>query len=208
MRRPARSTRLFAALGAAGARRADGPRADAVLRRLAHRGRLDDVAAAHDAAGEVRRRGARPRRRRGGPPARHYYQRDVRYGASGIVAGSRRRHIGDPEPFGIAGLRVYGDAEGRAAVGRDLRRLPVGQERSRSSRSSTRPRRITACCAIASTTAVAAARRRGRRRSSRRIRRARSFAVPDGAAQADARARRRRHARSVRRRDGASAGPA
>jgi lysophospholipase L1-like esterase len=47
----------------------------------------------------------------GRPPARHYYQRDVRYGASGIwksaVGGNK-----DPEPFGIAGLRVYGDKKG------------------------------------------------------------------------------------------------
>ena len=47
----------------------------------------------------------------GRPPARHYYQRDVRYGASGrwkaAVAGHR-----DPEPFGIAGLRVYGERKG------------------------------------------------------------------------------------------------
>jgi lysophospholipase L1-like esterase len=47
----------------------------------------------------------------GRPPARHYYQRDVRYGASGLwksaVGGVR-----DPEPYGIAGLRVYGDKKG------------------------------------------------------------------------------------------------
>jgi hypothetical protein len=47
----------------------------------------------------------------GRPPARHYYQRDVRYGASGkwkaAVGGHR-----DPEPFGIAGLRVYGEKKG------------------------------------------------------------------------------------------------
>ena len=47
----------------------------------------------------------------GRPTARHYYQRDVRYGASGVwkssVGGVR-----DPEPYGIAGLRVYGDKKG------------------------------------------------------------------------------------------------
>jgi lysophospholipase L1-like esterase len=47
----------------------------------------------------------------GRPKARHYYQRDVRYGASGTwksaVGGVR-----DPEPYGIAGLRVYGDRKG------------------------------------------------------------------------------------------------
>jgi len=47
----------------------------------------------------------------GRPPARHYYQRDVKYGASGAwkaaVGGAR-----DPEPFGIAGLRVYGERKG------------------------------------------------------------------------------------------------
>jgi lysophospholipase L1-like esterase len=47
----------------------------------------------------------------GRPPARHYYQRDVKYGASGAwksaVGGVR-----DPEPYGIAGLRVYGERKG------------------------------------------------------------------------------------------------
>jgi hypothetical protein len=47
----------------------------------------------------------------GRPNARHYYQRDVRYGTSGVwksaVGGVR-----DPEPYGIAGLRVYGDRKG------------------------------------------------------------------------------------------------
>lgn len=47
----------------------------------------------------------------GKPTARHYYQRDVRYGASGrwrsAVGGVR-----DPEPFGIAGLRIYGEQRG------------------------------------------------------------------------------------------------
>lgn len=47
----------------------------------------------------------------GRPRARHYYQRDVKYGASGAwrsaVGGVR-----DPEPYGIAGLRVYGERKG------------------------------------------------------------------------------------------------
>jgi hypothetical protein len=47
----------------------------------------------------------------GRPTARHYYQRDVRYGATGAwksaVGGVR-----DPEPYGVAGLRVYGDRKG------------------------------------------------------------------------------------------------
>ncbi|MEJ7604652.1 MAG: hypothetical protein WKG01_42760, partial [Kofleriaceae bacterium] len=47
----------------------------------------------------------------GRPVARHYYQRDVRYGASGrwkaAVGGAR-----DPEPFGIGGLRVYCERKG------------------------------------------------------------------------------------------------
>jgi len=47
----------------------------------------------------------------GKPPTRHYYQRDVRYGASGpwksAVGGNK-----DPEPFGLAGLRIYGDKKG------------------------------------------------------------------------------------------------
>jgi len=47
----------------------------------------------------------------GRPSARHYYQRDVRYGAT----GSWRSAVGgvrDPEPYGVAGLRVYGDRKG------------------------------------------------------------------------------------------------
>jgi len=47
----------------------------------------------------------------GRPTARHYYQRDVRYGRSGnwrsAVGGVR-----DPEPYGILGLRVYGERKG------------------------------------------------------------------------------------------------
>jgi hypothetical protein len=47
----------------------------------------------------------------GRPKYRHYYQRDVRYGATGTwrsaIGGTK-----DPEPYGIAGLRVYGDTKG------------------------------------------------------------------------------------------------
>ncbi len=47
----------------------------------------------------------------GRPAARHYYQRDVRYGTSGTwkaaVGGNK-----DPEPFGVAGLRIYGEKKG------------------------------------------------------------------------------------------------
>ena len=48
----------------------------------------------------------------GKPPTRHYYQRDVHYGRDGTwkaaVGGAR----GDSEPFGIAGLRVFGKSKG------------------------------------------------------------------------------------------------
>jgi lysophospholipase L1-like esterase len=47
----------------------------------------------------------------GRPTAKHYYQRDIRYGASGqwrsAIGGNK-----DPEPYGIAGLRVYGEKQG------------------------------------------------------------------------------------------------
>jgi lysophospholipase L1-like esterase len=48
----------------------------------------------------------------GRPPTRHYYQRDVRYGASGSWKASVGGHRGDAEPFGIDGLRVFGDRKG------------------------------------------------------------------------------------------------
>ncbi len=47
----------------------------------------------------------------GKPPAKHYYQRDVHYGASGTWKAAIGGHK-DPEPYGIAGLRVYGDKKG------------------------------------------------------------------------------------------------
>src|SRR5437764_8558102 len=48
----------------------------------------------------------------GKPPTRHYYQRDVRYGRAGDWTASVGGHRGDPEPFGIAGLRVSGKGKG------------------------------------------------------------------------------------------------
>ena len=44
----------------------------------------------------------------GKPPAKHYYQRDVRYGASGTWTAAVGGKRGDSEPFGIGGLRVSG----------------------------------------------------------------------------------------------------
>lgn len=48
----------------------------------------------------------------GKPPTRHYYQRDVRFGATGSWKASVGGHKADPEPYGIAGLRVYGQSKG------------------------------------------------------------------------------------------------
>jgi len=48
----------------------------------------------------------------GKPPTRHYYQRDVRYGSSGKWKAAVGGHKGDVEPFGIAGLRVFGERKG------------------------------------------------------------------------------------------------
>jgi len=48
----------------------------------------------------------------GRPPAKHYYQRDVRYGATGSWKAAVGGHKSDPEPYGIAGLRVYGQSKG------------------------------------------------------------------------------------------------
>jgi lysophospholipase L1-like esterase len=48
----------------------------------------------------------------GRPVARHYYQRDVHYGASGSWKAAVGGHKGDAEPFGIAGLRVFGQSKG------------------------------------------------------------------------------------------------
>ncbi|MGE3768148.1 MAG: GDSL-type esterase/lipase family protein [Kofleriaceae bacterium] len=48
----------------------------------------------------------------GRPNARHYYQRDVRYGASGVWRAAVGGKVGDAEPFGVAGIRVYGQRKG------------------------------------------------------------------------------------------------
>jgi lysophospholipase L1-like esterase len=48
----------------------------------------------------------------GKPPTRHYYQRDVHYGTTGRWKAAVGGHKGDPEPFGLAGLRVFGQTKG------------------------------------------------------------------------------------------------
>lgn len=48
----------------------------------------------------------------GKAPTRHYYQRDVRYGISGEWKAAVGGKHGDSEPFGIAGLRVFGQKKG------------------------------------------------------------------------------------------------
>jgi lysophospholipase L1-like esterase len=48
----------------------------------------------------------------GRPPSRYYYQRDVRYGASGRWKVSIGGYKKDPEPYGLAGLRIYGQRKG------------------------------------------------------------------------------------------------
>jgi lysophospholipase L1-like esterase len=48
----------------------------------------------------------------GRPPTRYYYQRDVHYGATGSWKAAVGGHKGDAEPFGIAGLRVFGQSKG------------------------------------------------------------------------------------------------
>ncbi|MCX5741642.1 MAG: GDSL-type esterase/lipase family protein [Proteobacteria bacterium] len=48
----------------------------------------------------------------GRPPTRHYYQRDVKYGAAGAWTAAVGGHRGDVEPFGLAGLRVSGERKG------------------------------------------------------------------------------------------------
>jgi lysophospholipase L1-like esterase len=47
----------------------------------------------------------------GRPPTRHYYQRDVHYGTTGRWKTAVGGHK-DPEPYGIAGMRVYGENKG------------------------------------------------------------------------------------------------
>jgi lysophospholipase L1-like esterase len=48
----------------------------------------------------------------GKPPVKHYYQRDVKYGRTGVWTGAVGGKRGDSEPFGIAGLRVSGTRKG------------------------------------------------------------------------------------------------
>ncbi|MDX2092484.1 MAG: GDSL-type esterase/lipase family protein [Kofleriaceae bacterium] len=48
----------------------------------------------------------------GRPKAKHYYQRDVRYGASGAWRAAVGGKSGDAEPFGIGGIRVFGERKG------------------------------------------------------------------------------------------------
>jgi lysophospholipase L1-like esterase len=48
----------------------------------------------------------------GRPATRYYYQRDVRYGASGRWKVAIGGHKSDPEPYGLVGLRVYGQRKG------------------------------------------------------------------------------------------------
>ncbi|MFN0248361.1 MAG: GDSL-type esterase/lipase family protein [Kofleriaceae bacterium] len=48
----------------------------------------------------------------GKPNARHYYQRDVRYGTSGIWRAAVGGKVGDAEPFGVGGIRIYGQRKG------------------------------------------------------------------------------------------------
>jgi lysophospholipase L1-like esterase len=48
----------------------------------------------------------------GRPPTRHYYQRDVHYGTSGSWKTAVGGHKNDPEPYGVAGMRVYGQSKG------------------------------------------------------------------------------------------------
>lgn len=48
----------------------------------------------------------------GRPLAKHYYQRDVKYGASGTWKAAVGGKHGDTEPFGIGGLRVFGQTKG------------------------------------------------------------------------------------------------
>jgi len=62
----------------------------------------------------------------GRPVARHYYQRDVRYGASGTWKAAVGGHRGDSEPFGIGGLRVFGERKGSQLWVETCPDCPVG----------------------------------------------------------------------------------
>ena len=101
----------------------------AVLRRLAHRWRLDDLAAARDARSARFGDAGRGLVAAGRPPARHYYQRDVRYGASGTWKAAVGGHRGDNEPFGIVGLRVFGERKGAQLWVETCRDCQVGRKR-------------------------------------------------------------------------------
>ena len=62
----------------------------------------------------------------GKPPVRHYYQRDVRYGGSRNWKAAVGGHKRDPEPYGIAGLRVYGDRKGAELWVESCAECPAG----------------------------------------------------------------------------------
>jgi lysophospholipase L1-like esterase len=64
----------------------------------------------------------------GHPPWKHYYQRDVHYGTVGdwkAAVGGRRR---DEEPFGITGIRVYGQRKGAQLWVETCAECPAGQK--------------------------------------------------------------------------------
>jgi len=48
----------------------------------------------------------------GKPPMRHYYQKDVGYGRTGVWTSSVGGAKGDEEPFGLLGIRVSGEKKG------------------------------------------------------------------------------------------------
>jgi hypothetical protein len=63
----------------------------------------------------------------GHPPWKHYYQRDVHYGRSGdwkAAVGGKR---GDQEPFGIVGMRVFGQRKGAQLWVETCAECPAGQ---------------------------------------------------------------------------------
>ncbi|MBL9017343.1 MAG: hypothetical protein JNL83_24355 [Myxococcales bacterium] len=64
----------------------------------------------------------------GRPNARHYYQRDVRYGASGSWRAAVGGKTGDAEPFGVAGLRIYGQQKGAQLWVETCGDCPSGQK--------------------------------------------------------------------------------
>ena len=151
----------------------------AVLRRLAHRRRLDDLAAARHAAEQVRRRRARAGRRR--PPAdaallpARRALRDAPASGRPSVGG---HSAATPSRSASPGCGSTATKQGRAAVGRDLRRLP-GRDQRRPVRDPVLRRARSRRPALPRRRpAVAAARDQDRARSSRRTRRARSSRSP------------------------------